>query len=115
MFGEIKTASGKTVKMNSRAGRSLPDVDVYQDRLWTGAQTLIDQLDRHVISPDGYIDGIRALHHSLDMPKELAPWIERLRPEQREALSQPQKLCAPAEAACRRALAEWAGRLSLPA
>jgi adenylosuccinate lyase len=45
---------------------------------------------------------------------ELAPWIERLRPEQREALSQPQKLCAPAEVACRRALAEWAGRLSLP-
>lgn len=46
---------------------------------------------------------------------ELLPWLEKLKPEQLEALSQPQKLCAPAEAAARRALAEWAARLSLQA
>ncbi|MBT9583691.1 adenylosuccinate lyase [bacterium] len=43
----------------------------------------------------------------------LAPWLVRLSARQREALSQPQKLCAPAEAACRRALAEWGRRLDL--
>ncbi len=77
MFGEIKTASGKVVKMNSRAGRALPDVDVYQDRLWTEAQGLIERLDRHEISPDGYIDGVRALHGGMNLPEELAPWIEK--------------------------------------
>lgn len=84
MFGEVKTASGKVVKMNSRAGRALPDVDVYQDRLWTETQPLIDQLDRHVISPDQYIDAVRALHHSMDMPAELAPWIEKALVERKD-------------------------------
>ena len=44
---------------------------------------------------------------------ELAPWLEKLRPEQREALSEPQRLCGAAEAACRRTLQEWGQRLSL--
>jgi quercetin dioxygenase-like cupin family protein len=84
MAGEIKTASGKIVKMNTRAGAVLPDVDIYQDRLWTDAQILIEKLDRHEISPDDYIDGVRALHQSMDLAAELKPWIERALDERKD-------------------------------
>jgi hypothetical protein len=84
MAGEIKTASGKIVKMNTRAGAVLPDVDTYQDRLWTDAQVQIEKLGRREITPDEYIDRIRDLHRSIDLPVELAPWIERALAERKD-------------------------------
>ncbi|MSP87239.1 MAG: hypothetical protein EXQ92_00270 [Alphaproteobacteria bacterium] len=77
MSAAIKTASGKIVKMNSRAGAALPDVNIYRERLWSDAQALIERLDRHAITPDEYIAEVRALHHSVDMAAELKPWIKR--------------------------------------
>ena len=77
MAGEIRTASGKIVKMNTRAGAVLPDVDVYRERLWTEAQVQIERLARREITPDEYIGRIRDLHTSLDLVGELRPWIER--------------------------------------
>jgi hypothetical protein len=84
MAGEIKTASGKVVKMNTRAGAVLPDVDTYQDRLWTEADKLIRKLDRHEITPDAYIADVRALHQGMDLPTELKPWIERALAERKD-------------------------------
>jgi len=86
MAGEIKTASGKVVKMNTRAGAVLPDVDTYQERLWTGAQALIGRLDRHEITPDDYIDGVRELHRGMDLAAELKPWIERALAERKDQI-----------------------------
>jgi quercetin dioxygenase-like cupin family protein len=77
MSKQIATASGKIVKMNTRAGATLPDVDTYRERLWTDAEKLIGALDRRAITPDGYIDGVRALHASMDLPAELRPWIDK--------------------------------------
>jgi hypothetical protein len=77
MAKEIKTASGKIVKMNTRAGAVLPDVDVYRERLWTQAEASIDALGCHAITPDDYIDRIRALHRSIDLVAELKPWIRK--------------------------------------
>jgi quercetin dioxygenase-like cupin family protein len=77
MSKQISTASGKIVKMNTRAGATLPDVDTYRERLWTDAEKLIGALDRRAITPDGYIDGVRALHASMDLPAELRPWIDK--------------------------------------
>lgn len=46
---------------------------------------------------------------------ELKGWLAKLKPEQLKALSKPELLCGPAEAACRRALQEWKERLQLQA
>lgn len=86
MAGEIRTASGKVVKMNTRAGAILPDVDSYRERLWTGAQEQIERLGRHEITPDEYIDRIRALHQSMDLVGELRPWIDRALAERRDQI-----------------------------
>jgi quercetin dioxygenase-like cupin family protein len=77
MAGEIKTASGKVVKMNTRAGAVLPDIDMYRDRLWTDAEKSIQALGRHEITPDDYIDRIRDLHKSIDLVAELRPFIDK--------------------------------------
>jgi len=84
MAGEIKTATGRVVKMNTRAGAVLPDVDGYQERLWTGAQEQIQALNRHAITPDEYIARIRELHHGCDLVAELRPWIERALAERKD-------------------------------
>lgn len=55
----------------------------------------------------------RGLLEVAEANEELRPWLDRLRPEQRKALSKPELLCGPAEAACRRALKTWAERLEL--
>ena len=77
MAKEITTASGKIVKMNTRAGAVLPDVDAYRERLWTEAETAIHALGRHAITPDEYIARIGALHRSIDLVAELRPWIAK--------------------------------------
>lgn len=84
MTPAIKTASGRVVKMNSRAGAALPDVDIYRDRLWTEAQATIERLDCHAIGPDAYIAEIRALHRRVDPAVELRPWIERALVERKD-------------------------------
>jgi len=52
------------------------------------------------------------LEVSREIP-ELQGWIDRLRPEQLQALSLPRSLCAPAAQATGRALADWSQRLGL--
>lgn len=46
---------------------------------------------------------------------ELQPWLAKLSAEQLKAMSKPELLCGPAEAACRRALKTWAEKLKLQA
>jgi hypothetical protein len=84
MTTAIKTASGKAVKMNTGVANLLPDIDIYQDRLWSEAQPLIERLDGHAITPDEYVAGIRRLHQSLDMAAALHPWIERALAEKQD-------------------------------
>ncbi|MBM3600499.1 MAG: hypothetical protein FJX35_20045 [Alphaproteobacteria bacterium] len=84
MTTAIRTQSGRAVKMNSRAGAVLPDIDVYRDRLWTDAEKLIGRLDRHEITPDDYIAEVRALHRAVDPCVELREWIGRALAEKKD-------------------------------
>jgi hypothetical protein len=65
------------IKMNSRAGRVLPDVDTYQGPLALESLRLIAELKARRLTPDTFQDCIRALHESLDLRRELADWIDR--------------------------------------
>ena len=46
---------------------------------------------------------------------ELKPWLARLSSDQLKAMSKPELLCGPAEAACRRALKTWSDKLQFQA
>jgi hypothetical protein len=65
------------IKMNSRAGRVLPDVDTYQGPLALESLRLIAELKARRLTPDTFQYRTRALHESLDLRRELADWIDR--------------------------------------
>lgn len=77
-----------TVKMNSRAGRVLPDVDAYHGPLAVESLRLIDELRARRVTPDLFQDRIRALHEHLDLRNELAQWIDRALKEQKDQVLQ---------------------------
>lgn len=72
------------IKMNSRAGRVLPDVDAYQGPLAVESLRLIAELKARRLTPDAFQERIRALHAALDLPRELAGWIERALTERKD-------------------------------
>jgi hypothetical protein len=65
------------IKMNSRAGRVLPNVDTYQGPLALESLRLIAELKARRLTPDTFQYRTRALHESLDLRRELADWIDR--------------------------------------
>src|SRR4051812_16965360 len=72
------------IKMNSRAGRVLPDVDAYQGLLAVESLRLIAELKARRLTPDTFQDRIRALHESIDLHRELAEWIDRALAERKD-------------------------------
>src|SRR5690349_2469277 len=72
------------IKMNSRAGRVLPDVDTYGGRLATESLALIAALKARRLTPDAFQDRIRTLHEAIDLRQELAEWIDRALAEQKD-------------------------------
>jgi hypothetical protein len=72
------------IKMNSRAGRVLPDVDTYQGPLALESLRLIAELRARQLTPDSFQDRVRALHQSFDLRRELAEWIGRALAEQKD-------------------------------
>jgi hypothetical protein len=72
------------IKMNSRAGRVLPDVDAYQGALAMESLRLIAELKARRLTPDTFQDRVRALHQSLDLRRELAVWVDRALAEQKD-------------------------------
>ena len=75
---------GVTIKMNSRAGRVLPDVDAYQGPLATESLRLIADLKARRLTPDSFQDRIRSLHAQIDLRRELAEWIDRALAERKD-------------------------------
>jgi hypothetical protein len=74
------------IKMNSRAGRVLPDVDAYQGPLAVESLRLIEEIRARRITPDTFQARIRALHASLDLPRLLRDWIDRALEEQKDQI-----------------------------
>jgi hypothetical protein len=72
------------VKMNSRAGRVLPDIDIYQRPLATESLRFVEDLRRRRITPDGFQARIRTLHERIDLRDELGSWIDRAIAERKD-------------------------------
>jgi len=77
-------ANGKPVKMNSRAGRALPDVEDYQAPLALESIALIEAMGDGRLTPDEFHDQVAALHARIGLPTELRPWIDRALEERKD-------------------------------
>jgi|SRR5215204_53552 len=80
----LPQTTGRPVKINTRTTDDLPNITDIDIPVVRRSLELIEKLRRSELKPDAYQRAVQVMQEELDLPRTLAPWIERTLEEKQD-------------------------------